>query len=243
MYNRIKNPSSGKYVNINTKLGKSILEKYIFILHGGSSILKRRGLPIPKELTKKLTDKIDSRQLKYDVKHMTNLKADIIFRDIDEIPVTYNVVKACDLIEKYILEPEKIFLQDEYTNFDLHLGDTKELIEKFIETVKLQEYNIIEVTNPDLKFKYFYQSSGTSREGSNLKGYVLPMDIKPFALQLNMSGIDFRFTKLEDNAILNISNITDYYGIDFNTKSMNHYLRFMNKKYASISKYLTNQLK
>ena len=67
------------------------------------------------------------------------------------------------------------------------------------------------------------------------------MDIKPFALQFNMFGIDFRFTKLEDNALLNTSNIDDYYGIDFNIDSMNKYLRFMNKDYASICKYITNQ--
>jgi len=103
---------------------------------------------------------------------MTNREADIIFKSTDEIPVTYNIVKASDLLQKYIEEPEKIFIEDKYLNFDTHIPNKQTLIKKFIETVKLQERNIIEVTNPNLKFKYFYQSSGTSREGSNLKGHV-----------------------------------------------------------------------
>ena len=52
MYNRIKNPGSGRYVNINTKLGKSILKKYILELYGGASILKRRGIAAPKSKKK-----------------------------------------------------------------------------------------------------------------------------------------------------------------------------------------------
>lgn len=135
------------------------------------------------------------------------------------------------------------FYSKKFGNKNDNQFDNRKLIEKFIETVKLEKRNIIEVTNPDLKFKYFYQSSGTSREGSNLKGYVLPTDIKPFALQLGMSGIDFRFTNLEDNALFDISNLDDYCDIDFNIDSMSQYLRFMNKDYASICKYITNQLK
>jgi len=68
------------------------------------------------------------------------------------------------------------------------------------------------------------------------------MYIKPFVLQFNMYGLDFRFTKLKDNAILNTSNIDDYYGIDFNIDSMNKYLRFMDKDYASICRHITNKI-
>ena len=34
----------------------------------------------------------------------------------------------------------------------------------------------------------------------------------------------------------------DYYGIDFNIDSMNKYLRFMDKDYASICRHITNKI-
>ena len=37
MYKNIKNPKTGKYVNINSKLGKNVLKNYLLIKEGGGS--------------------------------------------------------------------------------------------------------------------------------------------------------------------------------------------------------------
>ena len=37
MYNKIKNPVSGRFININSKLGKNIIKRYLSIIKGGSS--------------------------------------------------------------------------------------------------------------------------------------------------------------------------------------------------------------
>lgn len=37
MYNKIKNPISGRFISINSKLGKNIIKKYLSIISGGSS--------------------------------------------------------------------------------------------------------------------------------------------------------------------------------------------------------------
>ena len=50
---------------------------------------------------------------------------------------------------------------------------------------------------PDnLPYKYFYKSSGTSREGANLAGYYLPLDKTP------IDNWTKRFKKPEDEFML-----------------------------------------
>ena len=92
---------------------------------------------------------------------------------------------------------------------------------------------IVEVIKPEkLPYKYFYKSSGISREGSNLAGYYLPLDKIP------IDNFYKRFKKPEDE-FLNSRNEKNYSPEDGITlESMETYKRFMNEMNASICKTL-----
>ena len=94
-----------------------------------------------------------------------------------EILEIYDNTELIEDLEVKIYDSSNIedFILENITNFELEFitADPEEK-QQIIDSIKLKfekkKENIIEVTNPvDLPYKYFYKSSGKSREGLNLK--------------------------------------------------------------------------
>ena len=97
---------------------------------------------------------------------------------------------------------------------------------------------IVEVIKPDkLPYRYFYKSSGTSRDGTNLTGYYLPLDKIP------IEHFDNRFKKPEDEFMFSKNEKKYSPGDGITLESMETYKRFMNEMNARICKTLYSGLK
>lgn len=95
----------------------------------------------------------------------------------------------------------------------------------------------MEVIKPDkLPYRYFYKSSGTSRDGTNLAGYYLPLDKIP------IENFYKRFKKPEDEFMFSKNEKNYSPGDGITLESMETYKRFMNEMNASICKTLYSGL-
>jgi hypothetical protein len=183
---------------------------------------------IPKKSDAELA--LESRKDKIieELKHMTNEQADEIFSDVEIVPGLEVKIYDNTNIELFLIEKNKE-LKLEYLvekDFDIYIREFKKIL---AESGRV----IVEVIKPDkLPYRYFYKSSGTSRVGTNLAGYYLPLDKIP------IESMNQRFKKPEDEFVYSRNENKYSSGDGITLESMETYKRFMNEMNARICKTL-----
>ena len=161
-----------------------------------------------------------------------------------EILEIYDNIELIDDLEVKIYDSSNIdkFILENITNFELEFikadpDEMQQIIDSIKSKFEQEERNIIEVVNPvDLTYKYFYKSSGKSREGLNLKGLYLPLDKIP--LQFDPFTLSFRFLKPEDEFVHSMDETKYNSKNSVTLESIEKYSRFVNEINARICKTL-----
>ena len=125
MWNKIVNPINGKEFNLNTKIGRNILENYINRMNGGSNT---KNVDLSEENENLIKENIDLMKKIITLKNNYDDLSKVIADMINQIPLKHLDVIYQQLnkntLDKLIGTSEEVFSDDDENN-DLEIMDSK----------------------------------------------------------------------------------------------------------------------